>query len=41
MLRAKLVAWIVQHGYLGLGSLLALGVIGVPVPDEVLLTFAG
>jgi len=41
MVRAKLVAWVVQHGYLGLGSVLALGVVGVPVPDEVLLTFAG
>lgn len=41
MVRAKLVAWVVQHGYLGLGAALAAGIVGVPVPDEVLLTFAG
>jgi membrane protein DedA with SNARE-associated domain len=41
MIRAKLVAWVVQHGYLGLGAALAAGIVGVPVPDEILLTFAG
>jgi membrane protein DedA with SNARE-associated domain len=33
--------WITRHGPFGLGSLLALGAVGVPLPDEILLTFAG
>ncbi len=33
--------WIVRHGYAGIFSLLALGIIGLPVPDEWLLTFSG
>ncbi len=33
--------WITQYGYLGLFSLLMLGIIGLPVPDETLLTFSG
>jgi membrane protein DedA with SNARE-associated domain len=34
-------AWVVRHGYLGLSSLLLLGIVGLPVPDETLLLFAG
>jgi membrane protein DedA with SNARE-associated domain len=30
-----------RYGYLGLFSLLMFGIVGVPVPDETLLTFAG
>jgi len=30
-----------QYGYYAIFSLLALGIIGLPVPDEVLLTFVG
>lgn len=33
--------WISQYGYFGLFSLLMLGIVGVPVPDETLLTFSG
>lgn len=33
--------WIAQYGYVALFTLLMLGIIGVPVPDETLLTFAG
>ncbi len=33
--------WIRHYGYFGIFSLLALGIVGVPVPDEWLLTFAG
>src|SRR5215471_1271397 len=33
--------WILQHGYLGIFSLLVFGIVGLPVPDEVLLTFSG
>jgi len=33
--------WIGQYGYFGIFSLLVLGIVGLPVPDEWLLTFAG
>lgn len=33
--------WIARYGYFGIFSLLVLGVVGLPVPDETLLTFAG
>jgi len=33
--------WITQYGYVGIFSLLVLGIVGLPVPDETLLTFAG
>jgi membrane protein DedA with SNARE-associated domain len=33
--------WISQYGYFGIFSLLVLGIVGLPVPDEWLLTFAG
>ncbi|WP_144937258.1 DedA family protein [Paenibacillus sp. 32O-W] len=32
---------IAQYGYLALYCLLALGIIGLPIPDEVLMTFVG
>ena len=31
----------VRHGYLGVSSLLMLGIAGLPVPDETLLVFTG
>lgn len=34
-------AFIYAYGYLGIFSLLMLGIVGLPVPDEWLLTFAG
>jgi membrane protein DedA with SNARE-associated domain len=33
--------WIVRHGYAGIFSLLTFGIVGLPVPDEWLLTFSG
>lgn len=33
--------WIHQYGYAGIFSLLTLGIVGLPVPDEWLLTFSG
>jgi membrane protein DedA with SNARE-associated domain len=33
--------WISQYGYLGIFSLLMLGILGLPVPDETLLTLSG
>src|SRR6516225_10416948 len=33
--------WIAQHGYAGIFSLLVFGIVGLPVPDEWLLTFSG
>jgi len=36
-----LLAWLSQHGYAGLFFLLMLGILGLPIPDETLLTFCG
>ena len=33
--------WLTRYGYFGLFSLLMLGIIGVPIPEETLLTFSG
>ena len=33
--------WIGQYGYAGIFSLLIFGIVGLPVPDEWLLTFSG
>jgi membrane protein DedA with SNARE-associated domain len=33
--------WITDYGYGGLFALLVLGIVGVPIPDETLLTFVG
>jgi len=33
--------WVSQYGYLMIFFLLALGIVGIPIPDETLLTFAG
>jgi len=38
---SHLAAIIYAYGYLGVFSLLMLGIVGLPVPDEWLLTFAG
>jgi membrane protein DedA with SNARE-associated domain len=34
-------AWVLAHGYWALFLLLALGVVGLPIPDETLLVFTG
>jgi membrane protein DedA with SNARE-associated domain len=33
--------WLSRYGYFGLFSLLMLGIVGVPIPEETLLTFSG
>src|SRR2546428_11753232 len=33
--------WITHYGYVGIFSLLVFGIVGLPVPDEWLLTFSG
>ena len=34
-------AWITNYGYVAIVLLLMLGIVGLPVPDEALLTFVG
>jgi membrane protein DedA with SNARE-associated domain len=34
-------AWVTQYGYSAIFCLLVLGIVGLPVPDETLLTFTG
>src|SRR5262245_34986852 len=34
-------AWVAAHGYGALFLLLALGIVGLPIPDETLLVFTG
>jgi membrane protein DedA with SNARE-associated domain len=36
-----MVGWVVQYGYVAIFALLMFGIVGLPVPDEMLLTFAG
>jgi membrane protein DedA with SNARE-associated domain len=36
-----ILAWITQYGYAAIVALLMLGIVGLPVPDETLLTFTG
>ncbi len=33
--------WITHYGYLGLYTLLMLGIVGLPIPDETMLVFSG
>src|SRR3954471_13215700 len=37
----QVLAWITQYGYVAIFSLLVLGIVGLPVPDETLLTLTG
>lgn len=41
MLAQSIAYWIAQYGYAGLFTLLLLGIVGLPVPDETLLAYAG
>lgn len=36
-----ILAWITQYGYFAVFFLLVFGIIGLPIPDETLLTFSG
>lgn len=40
-MEATLIGYIVQYGYIALYAMLALGIIGLPIPDETLMTFVG
>jgi len=40
-LEQQVLAWITQYGYLAIFLLLMFGIVGLPVPDETLLTFTG
>jgi membrane protein DedA with SNARE-associated domain len=37
----SILAWIAHYGYLAVFTLLMLGIVGLPVPDETLITFCG
>src|SRR6266849_5894448 len=37
----QVLGWITHYGYLAIFSLLVLGIVGLPVPDETLLTLTG
>jgi membrane protein DedA with SNARE-associated domain len=37
----QVLGWITQYGYIAIFFLLMLGIVGLPVPDETLLTFCG
>ncbi len=41
MTSVEILNWVTRYGYLGIFALLMLGIVGVPVPDELLLTCAG
>jgi membrane protein DedA with SNARE-associated domain len=41
MIRHFILQFVVQYSYVGIFSLLTLGIVGLPVPDEFLLTFVG
>jgi len=40
-LTETVLAWVSQYGYAAIFFLLVLGIVGLPVPDETLLTFTG
>ena len=40
-LEQQVLAWITQYGYLAIFFLLMFGIVGLPIPDETLLTFTG
>jgi membrane protein DedA with SNARE-associated domain len=40
-LEQHVLTWITQYGYAAIFLLLVLGIVGLPVPDETLLTFTG
>jgi membrane protein DedA with SNARE-associated domain len=37
----RAVDWVMHYGYAGVFSLLALGILGLPIPDETILMFVG
>ena len=41
MVTETILRWIIEYGYIAVFSVLALGIIGAPIPDEGVLAFAG
>lgn len=41
MLMQNILGWVEHYGYVGIFGILMLGIIGLPIPDEALLAFAG
>ncbi len=41
MLLDQVLDWIVRYGYVGIFLLLVFGIVGLPIPDETMMTFAG
>jgi membrane protein DedA with SNARE-associated domain len=41
LLEKTIFHWVGEYGYAGIVALLMLGIVGLPVPDETLLTFSG
>ena len=41
MLTETILRWVIEYGYIGIFSVLALGILGAPIPDEGVLAFAG
>jgi len=41
MLTETILRWVTEYGLIGIFSLLALGILGAPIPDEGVLAFAG
>ena len=40
-LEQQVLGWITQYGYFAIFTMLVFGIVGLPVPDETLLTFTG
>ena len=40
-LEETLLQWVTQYGYAGIFFLLMFGIVGLPIPDEMLMTFSG
>src|SRR4051812_5567592 len=36
-----IIQWVTQYGYVAIFALLMLGIVGLPIPDETMLVFAG
>ena len=41
MLTETILRWVTEYGYIGIFSLLAVGILGAPIPDEGVPAFAG
>src|SRR5262244_3898353 len=41
LMEQQVLAWITQYGYIAIYALLVFGIVGLPVPDETLMTFTG